>query len=240
MMRRTSHFSRFSSATRILASSFWRTWHYFAVRFPVIFVVAIWPGALNLNWRTVSDGDVAEQLLSYALRRSLSGMIHGSSRVNLLYRRLCTLHTTSCAAFLPTLYTKRIASVPIQSRHGAYSAERRCSCTWRGALRRSAVLARSTKASSVGANSIGATLLRGSGCLAELSASLVKRFSFPFRREPPTLWWPLQMHGSNPALRPSVTAGERVGISTRKVTRTAPLTTALASLTSVQAPTQTL
>ena len=37
---------------------------------------------------------------------------------------------------------------------------------------------RSTKASSVGANIIGATLLWGSGCLAVLSASPGKRFSF--------------------------------------------------------------
>jgi hypothetical protein len=36
------------------------------------------------NRRTVSDGDVEEELLSYALRRSLSGPIHGSSRVNSL------------------------------------------------------------------------------------------------------------------------------------------------------------
>ena len=44
----------------------------------------------------------------------------------------------------------------------------------------------------------------------------------------------------NPALRSSVIAGERSGISTRKVTHTAPLTTALTSLTSIQAPTQTV
>jgi len=50
-------------------------------------------------------------------------MIHGSSRVNSLYRRLCTLHTTSCATYLPTLYTKSIASVPIQLRHGACFVE---------------------------------------------------------------------------------------------------------------------
>jgi hypothetical protein len=47
------------------------------------------------------------------------------------------------------------------------------------------------------------------------------------------------MHGTNPALRSSVIAGRRTGIWTRNVTRTTPLTTSLASLTSVQASTQT-
>ena len=139
-VRRTSYFSRFSSATRILASSFRRTWVCFASRCRVTLAVVILPCALNLNRRTVSDGDVEEELLSYALRRSLSGMVHGSSRVNSLYRRLCTLDTTSCAAYLPTLHTKSIASVPTQSRHRSCSAERRCWCTWRAAVRRSAVL----------------------------------------------------------------------------------------------------
>ena len=45
---------------------------------------------------------------------------------------------------------------------------------------------------------------------------------------------------SNPALRSSEIAGEGTGISTRKVTHTALLTTQLASLTCVQAATQTL
>jgi hypothetical protein len=213
MVRRKSYFSRFSSVTRILSSSSWRTWDCLAARCRVTLAVTIWPGAKNLNRRTVSDGDVEEELLSYALRRSLSGMIHGSSRVNSLYRRLCTLYTTSCATYLPTLYTKSIASVPIKLRHGACFVERRCWFTWRAALRRSAVLSRPSrmiKASSVGSN-IGATLLRGSGFLALLSASPVKRFSFPFWTEPPTLWWQLQMHGSNPVLRSSVIAGERLG-----------------------------
>ena len=67
--------------------------------------------------------------------------------------------------------------------------QRPCSCSWRAALR-SAVLtrpSRSTRASSESANTAGATLLRGSGCLAAMSESPVKRFSFPFRTELPKL-----------------------------------------------------
>jgi len=86
----------------------------------VTLAVVIKPGVLNISRRKVSDDRVEEELLSYALRRSLSGIVHGSSRVNSLYRRLCILHTTSCAAYLPILYTKNIASLPIQSRNGAY------------------------------------------------------------------------------------------------------------------------
>ena len=57
-------------------------------------------------------------------------------------------------------------SVPERSRTGACSAERQCWCIWRAALKRSAVLKRplkSTRACSVGENTIGDTLLRPVG-----------------------------------------------------------------------------
>ena len=78
-----------------------------------------------------------------------------------LSRRFCFSNTQSCIANLPNVSNKSMASVIIRSRTGASSADRQCSCTWRDALRRSAVLtrpSRSTKASSVSAKTAEATL----------------------------------------------------------------------------------
>jgi len=52
---------------------------------------------------SVSDGDVRGDLLTYALRPCLPGTVHGFSRVTSLSRRLSSSHTTSCAAYLPSL-----------------------------------------------------------------------------------------------------------------------------------------
>ena len=79
---------------------------------------------------------------------------------------------------------------------------------------------RSTKASSVDENTIGDTLLRASGCLAESNAGPVEHL-FPCRTVPSTHCWTLSVLGSNLALLLSVIAGLRSGMSLR-VTRTAP------------------
>ena len=81
---------------------------------------------------------------------------------------------------------------------------------------------RSTRASSVGENTIGDTLLMASGCLAESDAGPVEHFLFPYPIESPTHWRTLSVLGSNPALRSSMIAGLRIGISSFRVTRTAP------------------
>jgi len=61
----------------------------------ITLAVAIWPGALDQNSWTVSDGDGGGHLLPYAVLPRLSGTAHGVSRVTSLSRRLCSPHTTS-------------------------------------------------------------------------------------------------------------------------------------------------
>jgi hypothetical protein len=117
------------------------------------------------------------------------GSAHGSRGVISPSRRFCTSRTTTCAANLPYTCNTNITSVVIRSRTGVCSADRHCWNTWRAALRRSAVLTRpfrSTRASAVGENTIGETLLRASGCLAESNAGTVEHFLFPYPIEPPT------------------------------------------------------
>jgi len=90
---------------------------------------------------------------------------HGSgfSRITLLSRRLCSSHTTSCAAYVPSL-SKEAHRFTSNTTADWGPLFRPYWCTWRAALKRSAVLtrpSRSTRASSVGANITGATLLKG-------------------------------------------------------------------------------
>jgi hypothetical protein len=137
---RSSYFSRISSATSSLAPSFWRTWDCFAARWHVTLAVAIWPGALNLNSRTLSDGDVGGgHLFPYALLPCLPGTVHGFSRVSSLSRKWCSSHTTSWAAYLPIFSNENIASVPLSWLTGTSSADRPCWSTWMAALRGSTV-----------------------------------------------------------------------------------------------------
>ena len=91
-----SYFSRISSSTWILESSFWETWDWFAARWRVTLVVAVRPGALTLN-AMVSGGDVGESLLSFSLSPNLLSTVHGFSILISLSRRSCFSHMTSCA-----------------------------------------------------------------------------------------------------------------------------------------------
>jgi len=153
-------------------------------------VVEIWRGPYAPSLVRDFFGDVKGGLLGpRAISLRPSGTGHGSSWVGSLSRKLWCLLTTSSAANQPTKLKTNIASVIIQSQTGACSARKPCSCFWRADLLKLVVLTRPSKltnASSVGESIIGDTLLRVSGCLAVLNASLGKHFLFLLRTEPPT------------------------------------------------------
>lgn len=162
---RTICFSHISSVIRTLASSFWRTWNCFVITRRVTLAVEICPCALNQKSRTITDGDVGGHLLPCALLSRLSGTVNGFSIATSLSRRLCSSHAWF-AAYLPNLSKDSIASFPLSSLTGTSSAERKYWCAWRAGLIWPAVLnrqSRSTRRNSVGANIIGATLLRSTG-----------------------------------------------------------------------------
>jgi hypothetical protein len=62
------------------------------------------------------------------------------------------------------------------------------------------------------------TLLRVSGVPAAWNVNPEEHFSFPYRIDPPKLWWPSYVTGSSPALRSSAIVGGHISISRRKVT----------------------
>jgi len=108
---------------------------------------------------------------------------------NLTFQEVMFL-TYDILSCIPAQLIKRVHRFTSNTTDDCGPLCRPCQCTWRAALRRSAVLtrpSRSTRASSVGANIIEATLFKGSGCMAVLSRSVVKRFLFSFRTEPLTL-----------------------------------------------------
>jgi len=118
----------------------------------------------NPVFQKVLGGDVPERLLeSSARRQGPLGPDPGSIRVGSPSVKIYLSLTASCAANLPTVSWKDIASVQVPSLIGACSAGKPCWFEWRAARKNSAVLTRSsklTKASSVGKSTIGDTLLR--------------------------------------------------------------------------------
>jgi hypothetical protein len=107
---RTVNFSRISSWTWILESSFWKTWGWFAAKWRVTLAVKIWPGALTPD-ATVLGGDVGGGLLPCSRSPNLSSTVHGFSILTTLSRRLCSSHTTSCSAHLLAVSKESIALV---------------------------------------------------------------------------------------------------------------------------------
>jgi hypothetical protein len=137
----------------------------------------------------VLDRGVVESLLLCALRPNLSSTLHGFSIVTSLSRRLFLMYDIVRPKPASLVKEEHCFSPTMITDWRQFCRETMLvymeGCSEKiGGFNKTVEI---DKSKLVSANITEATMLRGTGCLAVWSASLIKRFQFPFRTEPQTL-----------------------------------------------------